>query len=70
MRGDAANVDDRSAAGVDHVSAENLAGLKDRPEVDRHHAVPVGVGCVEEHAAGVHSGAVDQDVDFFTLFER
>ena len=55
---------------LDHVPAEDLAGLEHGLEVDRQDAVPVGVGGVEERAAGVHAGAVDQDVDPAGLLER
>jgi len=62
VRRDAADVDDRSAAGRNHVTRENLAGLEHGLQVDRQHAVPIGVRCVQKRAAGVYARTVDQDV--------
>ncbi len=53
-----------------HVAAEYLAALEDRAEVDRHDAVPVGVGRVEEGIGHVHAGAVDEDIGPAGLLER
>ena len=39
-------------------------------QVDRQDAVPIGVGGVEERAAGVHARAVDEDVDPAGLLRR
>ena len=48
---------------------EDLAGLEHGPQINRQHAVPVGIRGIEERGAGIDPGTVDQDVGAAGLLE-
>ena len=65
----AADVEDRAAAGVDHVLAEDLAAEVRGEQVRVDDAVELFVGDVEIRRRRIDAGAVDQRVDAAVLLD-